>query len=186
MQEQDLHLRDHKTKEEIYWAVLDSVIRLDILKGHLAWKISDLARSSNISRPLIYYYFGSSKEVIMKTAIGFLGEEYFGLSEERLKLWKEGKVVESVLRSRVLCQKAPYVHFFYLLRRDLQSFVGEELRSYEGRYRAKLHQFYPDLTKDSIDALSAVFFGLAAVPEISEQGVRNALEIIQGNLPFKI
>jgi AcrR family transcriptional regulator len=184
MNQTDQLTHDHKSKEDIYWAVLDSVIRLDIQKGHLSWTISDLARASKITRPLIYYYFGNSKENIMKTAIEFLGEEYFGLSDARIKLWSEGKVVESVLLSRLLCQKAPYVHIFFMIRRNQNSFVGETLREYESRYRNKIRKFYPNVTNDSIDALAAVFFGLVAMPDLSETGVRNALELIQSNLEF--
>lgn len=174
-----------KSKQDIYWAVLDCVIRLDVQRGHMAWKITDISRYSQISRPLIYYYFGKSKESIMKTAIEFLGEEYFGLSEERLNLWKSGKVVESVLRSRVLCQKAPYVHLFYMFRRNMESVVGETLRQYEDRYRKKIQEYCPNLSKDSAEALSAVLFGLVAMPEISDKGVMNAVEMIEKNIAFK-
>lgn len=165
-----------RSKEEIYWAVLDAVIRLDIQQGHLMWKITELARASKIGRPLIYYYFGKSKEEILKTAIQFLGEEYFGLSSERLKLWKAGQVFENVLRSRLLCQKAPYVPVYYLTRRHLDSFVGKSLRSFESRYRKKLEGYSPNLSPSEIAACAAVLFGLAAAPDVSEEGLKSTLE----------
>ena len=55
---------------------------------------------------------GTSKEHIMQTAIDFLGEECFGLSRERKSLWQNGLIFESLLETRRLCQRAPFVHFF--------------------------------------------------------------------------
>lgn len=170
------------TKDEIYSAVFDTLIRLDVQKGHMSWKISDLARLSKVSRPLIYYYFGKSKDSIMQTAIEFLGAEYFGLSKERLQMWKDGNVVESILKSRNLCLKAPYVPVFYLLRRGLDSEVGKALRGFEVKHQAKIQSFYPNISADSIRAMSAVFFGLAAAPDLTEEGVRSSLKIVQANI----
>jgi hypothetical protein len=170
------------SKDEIYSAVFDTLIRLDVQRGHMSWKISDLARLSKVSRPLIYYYFGKSKEKIMQTAIEFLGAEYFGLSDERLQFWKNGNVVESILKSRNLCLKAPYVPVFYLLRRGLDSDVGKALRDFEVRHQAKIRFFYPNISEDSIRAMSAVFFGLVAAPDLTEEGVRFSLKIVQARL----
>ena len=174
--------KNQNSKEEIYWAVLESVIRLDIIRGHMNWKITELARASKVSRPLIYYYFGKSKENIMKTAIDFLGQEYFGLSEERMKLWQSGEILQSVLLTRLLCQKAPHIHLFYMFRRNLQTPVGESLREFESRHRTKIQDYYPKLSQDSVEALSAVFFGLVAMPALSQKGVENALKMITENL----
>ena len=142
----------------------------------------NLNPKNKISRPLIYYYFGKSKENIMKTAIDFLGQEYFGLSEERIKLWQNGEILQSVLLTRSLCQKAPQIHLVYMFRRNLQTAVGESLREFENRHRTKIQDYYSKLSQDSVEALSAVFFGLVAMPALGQKGVENALKMIIENL----
>ncbi len=173
-----------KSKDENYWTIFEAVIRLDFQKGPMAWKISDIARASKISRTLIYYYFGNSKDHIMQTAIEFLGEEYFGLSEARKALWQDGKILESLLETREMCQRAPYIHFFYMTRRNLDSAVGEKLREFESRFRQKISQFFPKSDSDEVEALAAVFFGLVASPHLNEKGMKSAIEIIKRNLTF--
>lgn len=175
-----------KSKDENYWAIFEAVIRLDFQKGPMAWKISDIARASKVSRTLIYYYFGNSKEHIMQTAIEFLGEEYFGLSQARKILWKEGRLLESLLGTRELCQRAPYVHFFYMTRRDMKTPVGEKLREFEERFHKKISTHFPLSDRDQVMALAAVIFGLVASPNVNENGVKAAIEIIKKNTQFTI
>jgi AcrR family transcriptional regulator len=177
--------KSQKTKDEIYWSVFDAVIRLDVSKGHMSWKITELARASKISRTLIYYYFGKSKVEIMKSAIDYLGKEFLGLTPERLSMWNEGKVLNSVLKSRELAQKSPHVTFFYMIRKSQDTEVGKALRKLDDLHRRKLQEYYPVSDKDDIEALAAVLFGLIAVPDLSEAGVVSALGIIQRNLTFK-
>jgi AcrR family transcriptional regulator len=175
---------EQKSKDEIFWAVFDSVLKLDITKGHLSWSMSDLARSSKISRTLIYYYFGKSKESIVQSAVAFLGEEYFGLSPDRIALWQQGKVLESILQSRFLCLRSPHALYFYLNWRHFDNPIGRQLREYETRHRQKLQEYYPLSNTDQINALSAVFFGLVTTPDLTEEAVRSALVVIQENLTF--
>lgn len=172
-------VKDQKSKDEIFWAIFDAVIKLDITKGHMGWSISDIARTSGISRPLIYYYFGKSKENIMQTAVDYLGKEYFGLSDERMDLWKNRNIFESVSRSRKLWQKSPYSYSFYVMRRDLQNPVGETIRDLEKKYEEKLKMFYPHATRDMHDTVTAVIFGLAVSPTLTDDGLRNAVKILE-------
>jgi AcrR family transcriptional regulator len=171
--------REQKPKEEIFWSIFDAVIKLDITKGHMKWSISDIARVSGISRPLIYYYFGKAKENIMQTAVDYLGREYFGLSEERIALWKSKDIFESVSRSRKLWQRSPYSYSFYILRRDMQNPTGETIRELEKRYEEKLKSFYPRASRDLHAAVTAIFFGLAISPTLTDEGLKNAVKVVE-------
>ena len=51
----------HLSKDETFWSVLYSAIELDFKRGHLRGTMSELSRMSNVTRSLIYYYFGKSK-----------------------------------------------------------------------------------------------------------------------------
>ena len=161
------------------------MIRLEILKGASNWRLTDLARASKVSRPLIYYYFGKSKEEIIHTAVDFLGEEYFGLSERRFKKWKEGKLIDSILETRRMAQHSPFVHVFYTTRRHLDNEVGIKLRDFEKRFRLKISQFFPQLSKAGNDGMAAVLFGLVAFPDLTDEGVEQSLKAIMKAFTFQ-
>ncbi|NCN41671.1 TetR/AcrR family transcriptional regulator [bacterium] len=164
--------RNSSQKDENYWKVLDAVIRLEVNKGHLMWKITDLARASDVARPLIYYYFGKSKEEIVQAALKIIGDEFFGLSEERIEMWRGGDVVGSVLKTRTLMEKAPYVPVFFFHWRHQPGEISSHLKDLEDRYRAKIALLRPDLSGAQIEGLFATFFGLVLFPNINEQTIR--------------
>jgi AcrR family transcriptional regulator len=153
-------------RESDFFKVLDSVLRLEVSKGHLRWKISDVSRLSGVQRTLIYYYFGKSKENIVQTAMKTISEEFFGLSQERLELWRQGRISESVTRTRELFGKAPHLAEFYFHWRQQPSEIRDEFRRIEKRYLAKIKDFFPKLSLHERQALHAVFFGLVMIPDL--------------------
>ena len=48
-----------------------------------------------MTRSLIYYYFGRSKVSILKEGVKVIGEELVGLNERRIRMWKEGRFLDS-------------------------------------------------------------------------------------------
>lgn len=57
-------MTDQNSKEEVYFKICNAVLKLEVVKGNLAQKISDISKESGVTRSLIYYYFGKEKEVI--------------------------------------------------------------------------------------------------------------------------
>ena len=169
-------------KEEIFWAVFSTVIKLDLLRGYLQWTHSELSRQSKVHRTLIYYYFGKSKEEILSAAVDYLGKEYFGLNEERLDLWKQNQIFESIHRSRVLWKKSSYVYSFYILRREQDNIAGQKLRELESLYEKKLRSFLPHLSQELFDAVQAILFGLAVSPRLSDEGLKTSFQLVQSHL----
>lgn len=147
-----------------YWRVLDCVLRLEVCKGHHRWTMSELSRLSGVSRTLIYYYFGKSKPKIVQAAVKVLGDEFFGLKPERMKLWQEGRIRDSIMMTRELIKKAPHMPEFYFHWRHQTSEVGTELLEIESKYLDKLRRLRPELSVVQRRALFAVFFGLALAP----------------------
>src|SRR5262249_15127056 len=86
---------DETARRDVRLDILEAMLLLENEKGHLRWKISDVARVAKVSRTLVYYYFGRTKQELLETGVELLGEEYFGLTEEREKLLHEGKGWES-------------------------------------------------------------------------------------------
>ncbi len=155
-----------RAKDRQYWKVLDAVIRLDVTRGHLKWKLTEVSRLSGVGRPLIYYYFGKSKPEVIHTAMKVIGDEFFGLSPERIQLWESGQVKESLLRTRELLTRAPHVAQFYFFWRHQKGEIGEQFRALEKRYRRKLHQLVPGLSEAEREALFAGLFGFSLLQDI--------------------
>lgn len=166
-------------KDKNYFAILNAVLRLEVVKGHLRWKMADLSRLSGVNRPLIYYYFGKSKEVILETAMKSIGDEFFGLSTERMQLWKNGKIKESILMTRTMIAQAPHVAEFFFHWRHQKSEVASHLKSLEKRYPRKLRENFPQLSEADCEAVFAVFFGLVLVPELSEATIDRVLKAMR-------
>lgn len=165
-------------KDKNYWAVLEAVIKLEVSKGHLLWKVTELSRLSGVGRPLIYYYFGKSKKEIVQTALKIIGDEFFGLSEERILLWKEGRVVDSILKTRELIERAPYVSVFFFHWRHKDGEIADYLKSLENRYRQKISQVRPDFSKLEVDVFFTIAFGLSVFPELKPEVIGAILKKI--------
>jgi len=171
------------SKDKIYWKLLNNAIELDVKKGHLKWTLSDLSRKSDITRSLIYYYFGKEKEMILQEAVKLVGENLVGLTEERTQLWKEGRFEESLLQARELIEKAPFLTIFILANRGKSNTTGESLRTIETQFIAKLKAFFPKCSKDQITGLFSIFWGLALSPHSDGPSIREVTRLIKKIYP---
>lgn len=159
-------------KDEAFWSILSAAIELDVKKGHLKWTMSDVARKSGITRSLIYYYFGRSKLDILKEAINIIGSEFGGVNEERMAMWRQGQLAESMLKTRRMYEKAPYLSTFFSDHLRSENEVGALLRDLIDRFIKKLKHFYPKATDDEIYALYSLFWGVSFAPFVPENSVR--------------
>jgi AcrR family transcriptional regulator len=167
------------SKEEVYKAVLNAAIELDIQLGHLAWTYTQLAKRSKISRTLIYYYFGKDKINILKEACLLFGEELAGLSSERMDAWKEGRIDLGLQKTRELFKDYPYLVPFYFLYRTLDNEIGELIRRYEEEGYKKRKLFFPDATSQDLQILFSFHLGLATSPWLHEEDIGRACDILK-------
>lgn len=161
-------------QDERYWAILNHAVRLEVSKGHLRWTMAELARGSGVGRTLIYYYFGKSKDAIIQVALKLIADEVFGLSAERLKLWREGRVAESVMESREMLTLAPQLREFYFHWRYIPGEIRNHLIQTEKRYLQKLKSVYPQLSAVQAEAFFAICFGLVMAPLVSPATVKRS------------
>lgn len=166
-------------KDKNYFSILNAVLRLEVVKGHLRWKIADVSRLSGVQRTLIYYYFGKSKESILENAMKAIGEEFFGFTSERLQLWKDGKVKESVMRSREMISKAPHLVEFFFHWRHQKGEISTMLKKLERNYPKKLREIFPHLSELDADAAYTIFWGMVLMPDLSEQVVVRILKVMK-------
>lgn len=162
-----------QVKDEKYWKILNCAVRLDVQKGHLRWTMAELSRASGIGRTLIYYYFGKSKQQIIQTALNIVTDEVFGLSAERLKLWQDGQIAESIIKSRELIEQAPQLREFYFHWRFTAGEIREHLVKTEKRYLQKLKMVKSEVEPE---VLFAFLFGLVMHPTVSREAIEAALK----------
>ncbi|HWU43767.1 MAG TPA: TetR/AcrR family transcriptional regulator [Bdellovibrio sp.] len=161
---------DKETKK-IQMEILTKLIDLENSKGHLLWKVSELARLSKVSRPLIYYHFGKTKKEIFKRALDIVSVEYFGITPERIKMLSEGRAWESVLQTRELILKYPSYLVFYLKWRTSKSPLKEHFIEIEKKYQAHLQSNFPHFSKAKILALHALLFGTVISPFLTNEAL---------------
>ena len=171
-----------KTKDELFWKILDAALKLDIMKGHLRWKMTDLSRASGVTRSLIYYYFGHSKDSILQAAIDIMGQEFFGLSEARKELWTNGRFWESVQRTRTLVKTTPHISIFYLNQRQAGSPFSKEIAELEKRYLQKLAAHFPGTTPETLKAVFATLFGIVVMADLSDEALSRYLSALAKSL----
>ncbi|MCC7403705.1 MAG: TetR/AcrR family transcriptional regulator [Bdellovibrionales bacterium] len=170
------------SKDEIFWSVLNAAIELDYKKGHGKWTISDLARKSGITRSLIYYYFGQSKESIMQEAVKIIGEEMVGMSAERQALWQRGELIESMLQARRIYEKCPALGPFVLEHYSRTTEIGAMIRKLEKEFCKKIKATFPTLDDGQVRALYAVYWGLSFSPLVDDTVIRHALTAVKDYL----
>ena len=156
-------------------ALLNEVFSLEIQKGHLKWKVSDLARNCDVSKSLVYYHLGSGKEAILNSCLEIVASEFYGLDARREKMVREGNLYDSLKYTRNMFLKTPAFTIFYLRWRLTSTELGKKLKSLDQRYQARLAQLFPHLSAEQRQAVHALFYGLVTMPEMSEQALRLAL-----------
>jgi len=170
-------------KDQIYWKVLKTVMSLDFKRGHQKWTMAELSRVSGIKRPLIYYYFGKSRIEILLAGVKVLGEECFGLSDRRMRLWQNREMATSIRESRQFMHDHPELAGFYFLHRRKFTPIGNAIQDLESKYCKKFQRFFPKLSSDQQEQMSAFFFGLVFTPNISELALEGCLKSI--NVPTR-
>ena len=165
-------------KDDVYWLVFTTVLNLEFKFGHQRWTISQLSRSSGISRPLIYYYFGKSKPQIVLEAVRILGDVIAGLPDKNIEMWKTGHLVEEVLETRQLLAKAPNMIAFYFSRRNDTNEIGNAIRAIETKFMKKLSDFFPDMPRPQLEGFFAVFIGLTFSLNISDDAVKAIIDAV--------
>lgn len=166
-------------KDEIYWKVLGAAMALDFKRGHQKWTIAELARVSGIKRPLIYYYFGKSRLDILLAAVRVIGEEFFGLSDRRLQMWKAQEIHQSIRQSRSFLHSHKDLIGFYFLHRARENPIGDAIRVLEKKHRDKIARFFPGLSKSQQEQIGAFFFGLVFVPSLSEEAIEDCFAALR-------
>jgi len=155
--------------------LVNVVLNLDVVKGHLKWKVSEVARVSKVTRTSLYYHLGRNKLQILKSCVELAAREFYGLSPKRIQMLRDGRVQECVRMSQDLCQKYPEFMVFYFRWRMKKSPMQATLIELENVYRKKLSSVFPHLSPIELVAVHALLQGLISSPFLTREAFNEAL-----------
>lgn len=159
--------------------ILIKVISLEVNKGHLKWKVSDLARLCDVSRSLVYYHFGKTKQEILSSCLELLATEYYGLNRANADWVFDGSLPEVLLRARKLHMKTPAIAAFYQRWRMQDSPLKDQLEKYEIEFQQKIKKAHPHLSMTKILAIHGIFHGLITAPFITDAAIAEGARLIR-------
>lgn len=145
-------------KDLLYIQVCSTVLNLEYERGHLNWSLSDISRKSNVTRTLIYYYFGKEKEILLNEAFRFMAMYLFntGLGQ------KSGSVKTRLKKVLESLESKPFLFHLYYQKKNEDSEIGELLRKSEQALLDYLHTLHPMFSKDQILKLYLLELGAIA------------------------
>ena len=117
----------NELEKDKYFRICDVLLRLEVQKGHLKWSISQVSREASVTRTLIYYYFGSTKESLLHEAFHYMLHTIYGDYTERLGLEKR------VTKITAITKKNPYLFMLWYLNRGTDSMLGQMIEEKEGK-----------------------------------------------------
>lgn len=170
------------SKEKVFRDVVAAAVALDLKWGHLKWPISQLARRSRVSRPMIYYYFGKSKAQILVEATKIFGGELAGFTDEKTGYWESGRIDLALADSRRLLGEIPGLSAWYFLMREGESEVGEAIRKIEAAHVVKIRKYLPNADESTARAIFALFFGVSFSPLADTKTPATAVRIVLSGL----
>jgi len=166
-------------KNKKTWKIVNTVLALEVSKGHLKWKVSDLSRLTGVNRSLIYYHLGKTKKEIFHTCFEKIADEFYGLSEERLQMVRNGRLLDCTKLSQQMFNEHPEFMIFYFKWRMKKSPIQQVLIKIEERYQKKLKSIFPSLSEKEIVSLHGLLQGLVTSPFLNQEGFIRALGFVQ-------
>jgi AcrR family transcriptional regulator len=154
-------------KEDIFFRICNAILRLEVEKGHLGWKISDIARYADVTRSLIYYYFGKERQVIVEEAYRYMIELI--LDHEKGKATIQQRIANGIKRIKDM----PYILVLFFLERKKDSEIGELIRRGEEKLLKRIGEEYPNLTPLDVKKIYILELGSTVFQDLDESEIEN-------------
>lgn len=158
--------------------IIIAVFNLEVSKGHFKWSISHIARSCKISRTLVYYYFGNTKQKILLNCLEALTRELYGLSEIRHD-FKKISLLDSLLACHDLYAQVPSYSVFCQKWSRKPSVYRDKYLELQKEYDEKLKMNFPRSTLKQRLSLRAYFYGLVAAPSFDRELISEAIQLLR-------
>lgn len=160
------------------------VVRQDVIKGHLRWKVTEVARVSGVARSRIYEFLGKNKKQILLTALKILLNDLYGRSPERQEFHRKHGRLSGVLKSRKIVLATPELIAFSYRNRHRPDDIGKLLRKAEQEYMDLLAAQTGVKDKRKLLFMRTMIHGISQAPFITDEEVKLLLEDV-ANYPEK-
>jgi AcrR family transcriptional regulator len=166
---------------EVRMKILNLILTYEVSKGHLKWKVSDVARKLKLSRSLIYYHFGKSKAEILDSCYQLIAEEFYGLREDlpALRSADQPAIEAAFLKTQAIYLDNPAIVIFFHRWRLERSEPQARILKMEERFRAKLKNAYPRLSPDELLAFQTIIHGAVTSPFCPPAAMKVLVELVQ-------
>jgi len=154
------------SKEEFFHKVCNSVLKMEELKGHLLWRISDIAKDAKVQRTLIYHYFGKDREELLHEAWNYMLKTMFFLEEEQ-SLGVRARMKQIMEKIKEM----PYLFVLFFIEKNKTSEIGEMIRTHEKKLISILSEKYPDLSQKEILEIYLLELGAIAHGNLTEEEI---------------
>lgn len=151
-------------KEKVFFKICNAVLKLEVSKGHLGWKISDVSKEADVTRSLVYYYLGKEKEIILKEAWSHMLDLIFSLSQENpLGIRERMKELKNQINSM------PYLFVLFFLEKNADSEIGELIRVGEKKLLERLYRMYSEVPKEEVFRFYLLELGALAYRNLTDE-----------------
>ena len=158
-------------KEKTLYKLVLSFFKLEVRKGHLRWSVTDLAKTSGVSRSLVYRYLGNTKNAMVLSCIRCFTHEFYGFSITDIKEF-EARFSANVVAARERLVEYHDAIIFYQKWRSRKSWIRDEFVEIETQFQARLKVLFPNFNDKQIILVHAVLHGLVTAPFIDPQQAR--------------
>ncbi len=141
-----------------YYRICNELLRLEVTRGHLSWSVAEVARASDVTRSLIYYYFGKSKEVLLEEASRYMLHTIYGSSKAgELGVKKRTKKVITI------CKNNPYLFIYWYSNRGKDTSIGKLIKEKEERGFNQIKSYYPESCDTEVLKIQALQLSAVAM-----------------------
>lgn len=171
-----------RAKNEKMRHISACVLSLDINKGHLHWKVTELVRRARVSRGIVYRYFGSTKEEILTNSV----KTFVANLIEIMSKANSTPLPEVLFQMRAFIEQYPDTALFYQRWRGHDGLIQKEFIAFEEEIQRTLKLVMPSLTEEELLTATVLVYGLTTAPFISSSQVRMASQEILKKKDLKI
>ncbi len=162
------------SKEDKIFNVTLAIFDLEQRDGHLAWKVTDLEKRVEISRTLIYKYFGNSKEEIFFSAFSFFIEKFYGAPKS---LSRKSDLSNCIYSGRKILSEYPSAIVFYQKWRSSQNKeIKNQFVKVERDFQETLSNIFPDTSHQEVKMIHALIHGFVSAPFLSPSEAKAGFE----------
>lgn len=153
-------------KDETFFKICNSVMKMEVAKGHLEWRLSDIAKDADVTRSLIYYYFGKEKDLILEEAFRYMIDLFYNLDRKNSM-----NIVDRLNFVLGNLKNMPWVFVLFYLQKDADNKIGELIRNAEARLLEIFKEDYPGLDEMTFKKLYVLQLGCVANKNLTNQDV---------------